>query len=231
VGTVWHRLKTKFLVLKKLDEDTLYVRGSTLHKYQVHPVVSAEVIDTFENANRVELPLEYKSYLREFGSGGAFPSGNLDRFPDAVVLKNVGNPLLLKSFTGNKEFEELNQSLVNEDGLLCIGKGNHSSIYLVLNGEMAGKAMWWNYDYFAYCGGRVDEWFENWLDQSILQLQNMHLLDKAEPGMTRSELLSIIPMSCAINNKVIVRFKDIFGDVQFDDSDRVKRIIRDRSTL
>lgn len=64
------RIKTKFEKLKEKDRN-FKTFGSGSHKYKLNPVLSSEEVEQFENIYDIILPDEYKTFILNFGNGGA----------------------------------------------------------------------------------------------------------------------------------------------------------------
>ncbi|MFY8000183.1 MAG: hypothetical protein ACOVSW_16430 [Candidatus Kapaibacteriota bacterium] len=68
----WERIKARVEALKKQD-NTLEVFGAKHHLYRINHCLAEEEIAKFEQENDIQLPEDYRTYLKFFGDGGAGP--------------------------------------------------------------------------------------------------------------------------------------------------------------
>ncbi|HZV00708.1 MAG TPA: SMI1/KNR4 family protein [Planctomycetota bacterium] len=132
-------------------------------KLQLHPVLSAEKLASWEDAAEIRLPDEYRSFLLELGNGGAGPPPTgvwpLDEPYDFLygwtrsppVLEALRRPFPLKKawIWGEKEFarsraadrEWIITTRQLRDGLLYLGSQAKKTIYwvLVVTGPARGQ--------------------------------------------------------------------------------------------
>lgn len=68
----WEGIKTRVEALKIQDSSLAYF-GAKHHQYRIKPCLSEEEIAEFEEENALQLPEDYRTYLKFFGDGGAGP--------------------------------------------------------------------------------------------------------------------------------------------------------------
>jgi hypothetical protein len=68
----WEGIKARVEALTKQD-NTLEVFGANHHKYRINPCLTEEEIAKIEQENDMQLPEDYRTYLKFFGDGGAGP--------------------------------------------------------------------------------------------------------------------------------------------------------------
>jgi hypothetical protein len=64
------RVRSKLAALKRTNVPTF---GSDLHRYELKPPASEEVLEAFEREHRIALPEDYRLFLSRAGNGGAGP--------------------------------------------------------------------------------------------------------------------------------------------------------------
>ncbi len=67
--------------------------GSDFHKHKINPVLSEEEIIKFETRYKIKLPLDYTTFLMEFGNGGGVPYYGvfpLGEYDEGVWKENDG---------------------------------------------------------------------------------------------------------------------------------------------
>lgn len=69
----WTEARQRIFAISKIDSSCELVFGSKGHKYELLSPVPERQLVAFENKNDVPLPSEYRSFLRNFGAGGAGP--------------------------------------------------------------------------------------------------------------------------------------------------------------
>ena len=68
----WQEAKSKVSVFKKLD-DHLLIFGAGYHNYNTLPVLTERNVRAIEKIKMLDLPLDFRSYLKTYGTGGAGP--------------------------------------------------------------------------------------------------------------------------------------------------------------
>jgi hypothetical protein len=102
------RILQKLDTLRELDP-SFEVFGAAGHEYELNPALSEEELSAFEAEHRVKLPLEYRSFLKEAGNGGAGPVYGLKPLelwqPDSfsqvtTVIKDKDGNVIAEAGTG-----------------------------------------------------------------------------------------------------------------------------------
>ncbi len=104
-----YSVREKLDFLKKYDRN-FCIFGSAEHKYLLNEPLTKEQISFFEEKYEVELPAEYRTFIKEVGDGGAGPGYGL--FPlfenesahEHINLKNEF--LFLEDYDSDAYFEE-----------------------------------------------------------------------------------------------------------------------------
>ena len=74
--------------LKKIDGNGFFKKnpfqifGSKEHKYELNNCLSEEKILDFEKTNQIELPLEYRNFIKNIGNGGVGPAYGVFKLED-----------------------------------------------------------------------------------------------------------------------------------------------------
>ena len=72
-----NRIKDKLQHLSELDSEHS-IFGSETHKYELNPPKTEGELQTFEQKHQIRLPIEYRTFLKEVGNGGAGPYYGLE---------------------------------------------------------------------------------------------------------------------------------------------------------
>ncbi len=189
------RIKTKLEQLRKSDK---YLKqfGSEKHKYKLNKVLTENEIINFEEQYKVKLALEYRTFLKHIGNGGAGPYYGVERLFDSLYRDlhyknenekvNLSEPfphtmdwnLDFDEFSSNEEYENVYFSKEHSNGVLRLCNfGCGVFISLVVNGKEYGN-MWFDdrcNDQGIYSAPGLKEneritfldWYEEWLDKSL----------------------------------------------------------------
>ena len=97
--------KDKISELKKIDGNGFFKKnpyklfGSENHKYLLNKCLSEFQIETFERINQIQLPSDYRDFLKNIGNGGIGPAYGLYRLEDwNLELDIENNNFLMKKF-------------------------------------------------------------------------------------------------------------------------------------
>jgi len=169
-------------ILKLLDQakakDPDFERfGAGSHQYRLSAPAGEETLQEFENQYQLQLPEEYRDFLRLVGNGGAGPYFGL--YGLAEVKKKLGGsrscrvrqePIIYPKMSD----EDWDRALASEPyaGILPIGtQGCTLMTGLVLKGNYKGQVVYYDED---FCGKPffVREkgflaWYERWLREVI----------------------------------------------------------------
>jgi hypothetical protein len=150
------RIKEKLTQLRQSDTK-LWVTDANMHKYQLSPPLSEEVIANWEARAQVKLPEEYRLFLRELGEGPAGPGFGMRKLTEMNLTPYLKEPFpLIEPFLGlgsidtsklDREQEwEAYKKFVDEwdkipDGGILYLTDYGCDIYggLVLNGKYRGQ--------------------------------------------------------------------------------------------
>lgn len=151
----------KLSKLKKKDRK-FNIFGASQHKYTINEKLSEEQLEAFEKKHSIALPIEYRTFLRDVGNGGAGPYYGLQTLEDSLFIdldyKRPGefvNPSIPfpfneawnMEFEGNEEddiaYEKFSEEYYSdkwETGVLRIcNYGCGISLNLVVNGQEKGN--------------------------------------------------------------------------------------------
>jgi SMI1 / KNR4 family (SUKH-1) len=144
----------------KIKDPFFLVFGASSHQYNFNPIKSDEELQQFEGRFNIQLPEEYRSFLKIVGNGGGGPYYCVEPLENSLFLsldypdtKFINNPSLSFSFTdawnmnlGDSDedgFEDREKGYFDtkwSDGLLRISNfGCGISMNLVVNGEEYGN--------------------------------------------------------------------------------------------
>jgi hypothetical protein len=148
-------LRDRIRLLREVDRD-LHVFGAATHRYQLAAPLGEEQVRQLEARLGVELPAEYRTFLREIGSRGAGPYyGMLEASADEGAQA-------AREFTGT-----------SFDGTIAIAEqGCAYRSLLVVSGPRRGEV--WS-DFIAGDGGIVPEaasfgaWYAAWTEHALVE--------------------------------------------------------------
>jgi tetratricopeptide (TPR) repeat protein len=175
------RVSDKLDLLRELDPH-FEIFGANEHRYQLTPSLDPEVIVAFEAEHKIQLPAEYRDFLRYLGDGGAGPFYGLYALAETfhnrwVELGPLSQPFPLNESCNidEKIGEEVYSEFIDrcrQGVLLLAHEGSGYFALLVVSGEARGE-IW--HDLTTGDGGfqKTDKtfapWYEDWLDYSIAQ--------------------------------------------------------------
>ncbi|MDV6168793.1 SMI1/KNR4 family protein [Flavobacterium sp. DG1-102-2] len=96
--------KEQLVKLKKIDGKGFFKRnpfqlfGSEEHQYQLNYPLSEKEILNFEKTNQIQLPIEYRNFIKDIGNGGAGPVYGIFRLQDWDLELDIEN----KNFLNEK---------------------------------------------------------------------------------------------------------------------------------
>jgi len=184
----WNAVSERFALLKEYDKDCQLVFGSNHHQYSLEPAASESTIVEFENRLNVSLHPFYRNYLKYFSSGGAGPGYRIAKFPEKMMRHTrLLNPLMLEPFNQDSipaYWEKKTESLKRSDGLILFGTTGNPTFH---------------------------EWYSNWIETSIKEINNLHFLERIEIGMSYDELISVVSLPHYMLDVDIVHFNGLPG--------------------
>ncbi|MCB9764325.1 MAG: SMI1/KNR4 family protein [Alphaproteobacteria bacterium] len=131
------------------------------HRYRVARVVPEAKLVAFEERCGRRLPLEYRTFLRSYGAGGAGPDYGIRRFQEAILPHTYPIPW---GHTDTVETDGLldDHPVWRHDGLGFLGTaGCGIDWYIELNGPQPGT-VWCDGDGALYKYPPFQPWFEHW---------------------------------------------------------------------
>lgn len=234
--------------LREVDVD-FRVFGADMHKYRLGPILSEDELWSFEREHKIELPPDYRLYLKTVGNGngklpdklwgtlgtaGVGPDYGLYRLQDTLLGKRTNEPF---PFTEVTELDSELADLWDMDipGLLDIGsKGCAYSTHLCVGGPAYGKV--WDasdYSYFESTGLSFAEWVCDWAERAIPRVIRERVTRPVRVGMTvkavvricgdggqRSYSLDDLPLQMRF-----LRFEGLATEFEVDEHNIVVRII------
>ncbi|PXY45988.1 SMI1/KNR4 family protein [Flavobacterium hydrophilum] len=119
--------KEQISKLKKIDGNGFFKKnpfqifGSQKHKYELNYCLSEEKILDFEKTNQIELPLEYRDFIKNIGNGGVGPAYGVFKLEDWNFELDIENRNFLNenfpytekynlTFAGNENDEDYIES-------------------------------------------------------------------------------------------------------------------------
>ena len=178
------RIKSKTGCLKALDSKC-EVFGSKSWSYKWPACASEKDVAVVETKYGIELPREYRIYLRYVANGGPGFAYGLYPLEKCEIFGDIKKDCTCFPFIGHEDFErieELQQAIWDEDedseidlfydGLLAIAtEGCTFDICLVITGKYRGRLVRTDHNeegpfFFIYDENFLD-WYERWLDDFI----------------------------------------------------------------
>ncbi|MFI5406153.1 MAG: SMI1/KNR4 family protein [Nitrososphaerales archaeon] len=198
IQEIIHNISLKLSRLKSLDKG-FEIFGADSHQYKSKKISVAD-IQIFEKRLSVSLPLDFKEFLINIGSGAGpcygiftlekmlheYEEWAFDLNPDSKPstlseIKNLHAEVLVqKKINYPKEYNYYRLKTAN--GILPIQTdGCTYYAFIVLNGEQSGKI--WNTDtneFDSLPAGSVQEWhflewYDNWLNESLSKFGDISL--------------------------------------------------------
>jgi len=174
----WRNARGKVDKFKKLDDQALvfgaWTRGFG-HEYEVLPVVTDEEVLRFEDKHQLVLPLEYSTYLRTFGAGGAGPYYGIADFRQYVSAGSYDDTF---PYTEAIEYDEMDddQPIWNYPGLAWLGTAGCGADFLMeFRGPSPGQ-IWCDWSQQCSVVGTLIEFYQKWLDKVETGLERFHRL-------------------------------------------------------
>lgn len=187
------RIKSKLVLAKQYDTN-LSLFGAEEHEYVLDAPIASKVVEDFEEAHGILLPIEYRLFITHIGNGGAGPYYGVYPFgTDYSISYDEYSSLQLQGETKiapdlsvdlwHKWVEEVYDSGDDDvlfetrlaalwGGILIIGtQGCTYHCGLVLNGSYRGRVVYvdegsFQLPRFTYESHFLD-WYERWLDDIL----------------------------------------------------------------
>ncbi|MEK8018313.1 MAG: SMI1/KNR4 family protein [Candidatus Parabeggiatoa sp.] len=243
----WLRLKEKIPKFEKLDDAEVVfgarTRGSG-HNYKILPVVTDQEISAFEKNNGFELPLEYKTYIKTFGAGGAGPYYGISDFRKQVLPSQFLDPFPYSETVEFTDETEDDDPIWDYPGLAFIGEYGCGTEFLIeLNGTCPGT-IWCNGSYACSKIGTFMEFYQQWVNKVEVGLERYQLLKSLRAQKMYSLETIIETMQCRFNeqttadrscvpeSEIWIHFEKTPGRVVVNEKKEVLRInIYDRNSI
>jgi len=234
----WQEVKQKIKIASLLDKDNNLVLGAETHRYKIYPPVEVKDILAFEAKNKIELPLNYRTYLQYFGAYGAGPDDGTCDFYGEIITTDVHKTSPIKKFKHPKTNIEViprdKYPISQTEGLIKIGADREPECcYLVINGALKGEVLGCSlYEYFDYSEGSLEEWYSTWIDRIIIKLKNYHLFSTLTKDMNLEQIEEILKVKATIcsenphsfSEHKIICFKNTPGTITLDKNGSITNI-------
>jgi hypothetical protein len=174
----------------RVADPSFRVFGSKQHRYRLGPTLTEGELATFESANGVRLPEDYRRFLIVVGNGGAGPFYGLE--PLGTFGRDLSCPFPFVAATDTLAEEELG-GLPDRDEYPGVLEFCHQGCaiysYLVVNGQTYGT-VWDSREDFYPTGLTFGVWYRRWLERALLALNNEQLVPRLRVGMSRTDVLA-----------------------------------------
>ncbi|WP_281635277.1 SMI1/KNR4 family protein [Flavobacterium marginilacus] len=130
--------KEQISKLKKIDGNGLFKKnpfqifGSKKHKYKLNSCLSEKNILDFEKTNQIELPFEYRNFIKTIGNGGVGPAYGVFKLEDWNFELDIEN----------RKFLNENFPYTEKRNLTYVG--NKDDVYYTKSDEFKN----WELEYF-----------------------------------------------------------------------------------
>ncbi len=227
----WLDIRSKIMTMRSLSSIWQEHRDTRVsYQYSIEPTVPEELIAQFEEKNKIELPLSYRSYLLYFGGSGPSDFGHTNSFVDKVSHEDVSEPSSLEIFEDIQDIdpEDGPHPIASGKGTVEIAIGFNPTIpYLVLNGEARGYVYWWYYNDMIGGAGEFALWYKRWADKALANAEKKHTIFSTPIGMSQQALWEQYPEELQHKERDGVAYayhKETEAAFLFDANDCVKGI-------
>ncbi|HEU4881201.1 MAG TPA: SMI1/KNR4 family protein [Longimicrobium sp.] len=231
--TVDERIDDLAETLRQLRaEDTrLRVFGSPAHGYRLNPPLSEAEIRAFEADHGIQLPEDYRLFLRVVGNGGPGPAYGLATLAAAAESVDPRSPFPFAQASSGYPDDVLDRWSDEPFGVLELcHHGCAIYSYLVVNGAPRGTI--WD-------GSGVDveptelgflEWYRQWADSSLRKVRSEQRARALRVGMSTDEVMQAVEGAWkkrqpADGSVTYFEAPGIPAQLEVDERDRVARII------
>lgn len=205
------------------------VFGAASHRYQLRPPLDEPAIAAFEARHDIELPADYRTFVREVGDGGAGPDYGVYGlyFAEYSVLRD---PFPYVERTVNvldTQHEPLPGLL-----MLCSAGCSHYR-GLVVSG--AARGTMWN-DVSLYGDGvapyhrTFTGWYEAWIDGCLRELAREPVVAELRRGMPLEEATARLqagePQCWVSNGTRYAMYADVAAELTVGEDGRIAAIHR-----
>lgn len=198
VSISWIEIKKLIQKLKQFDKRCA-VFGSGRHRYKMNQPLTNEILDKYEEKNKIKLPIELREYYKLIGNGAVGPgSGVFDLNKIELDFFDVHEPYKGRDFLIKKAFETeedpyaagyLQIPMESVTGLLIIiHEGCENYIGIVCNGESENTVIEIHLDgHVGETGVDFKTYYFNWLNDKVKLFQVIE--EKTKMGWSRSQII------------------------------------------
>ena len=166
------------------------VFGSASHNYKLRPTLSEATLRDFETKHDLQLPADYRAFLREVGDGEAGPFYGLDKLEEAAAHRDLGRPFpLVEAMEMPEDDDESDEEQPGVLELCHHGCAIYS--YLVVRGPAYGTIWNGEGELFAPTNLSFEAWYAHWAQRALRLLENEKLVALIRKGMTKERVLEI----------------------------------------
>lgn len=162
------------------------------HHYRLGPVMSEAELTDFEGKYRIRIPDDYRQFLLNVGNGGAGPSWGL--YPLDIRGCDPTKPFPYVTPDDCESVAAINgNGFPIEDyfGVLCILNYGCGDGFLVVNGQSYGT-IWLGQDCYYPTGVSFGGLYREWLERSLMRVENERLVPLLRVGMSRAEVVATV---------------------------------------
>ena len=101
--------KEHIIKLRKIDGNRIFKKnpfkifGSETHKYKLNNCLKESEIKEFENKHLIDLPIDYRNFIKTIGNGGTGPAYGLYKLEDWNLELDIENNIFLSTNFPHKE--------------------------------------------------------------------------------------------------------------------------------
>lgn len=177
-----------------VEDARLRVFGAGTHRYRLNPPLSDAEMRTFEAEHGIQLPEEYRLFLREIGNGGPGPSYGLRTL--AASAQAVAPAAPFPFAPGKTDYPEEVLDRWNDEPFGVLEICDHGCAiysYLVVTGAHHGTIWDGEGTSVQPTELRFLEWYGRWADGSLHVVRNERLAERLRVGMTTDEVMQAVP--------------------------------------
>jgi SMI1 / KNR4 family (SUKH-1) len=141
----------------------------SVHQYKLNPTLTEEEIQAFEIEYGLNLPADYRSFVKFVGNGGAGPNFGIQMLRQSITESDLSIPFPLTK----EQASEIDQNPLHDwefntgliPGVLCLSTKTYAwPVYLILKGKAYGTVWTTNPsgDY-SQLASTFLEFYKNWL--------------------------------------------------------------------
>lgn len=170
-----------------------FVFGSELHKYKLRETLSEETLRAFEDKHDLQLPADYRAFLREVGDSGAGPFYGLDKLEEAAAERDLSRSFPLTEASKMPADDEVDAVGDEEQpGVLALcHQGCAIYSFLVVRGPAYGTIWNGECELFAPTNHSFEAWFKRWAERALRILGHQKLTRRLRVGMTKEKVIEL----------------------------------------